>query len=74
MMKTTRPLPYKDTLLREQIADYVHRRTGVLLTKYRIGRDIRCGAIRTIKRPRIYGGGVFTRKAWLEDYIRDNSG
>jgi len=68
-----RPLPYDDVVTIDGIQDYLYRVTGTLLKKPRIRRYVRSGAIRTITRPRLYGGGIFTRRAWLDDFIRENS-
>jgi len=68
-----RPLPYKDVVTRDMVRDYLYRRTGVLVKEPWIEEQIRSKALRTITRPPRYGGGTFTRKAWLEDFIRMNS-
>lgn len=65
--------PYPDLLRRDQIQAYFFKRTGTLVTLHRIGRWIAAGEIPMIRRPRRYGGGWFTRKAWLEALIARHS-
>jgi len=68
-----RPLPYADVVPVDRIQDYLYRKTGTLIKKPKIGGYVRSKVIRTITRPRRCGGGTFTRRAWLDDFIRRNS-
>lgn len=72
-MKTIRPLPYDDVVPYDKIQDYVYRKTHVMLTPYRLRRLVTTRKLRTIERPKRFGGGVFTRKQWLDEFIRANS-
>ena len=67
------PLPYPDAIARDKIRDYIHRKTGVMITKCRQSRAIASGELLMMTRPRRLGGGVFSRKSWVDDYIRRNS-
>jgi len=64
-----RPLPYDDVIPLEKVQDWLYRRTGTLVKEPWIRKQVRSRALRTITRPRRYGGGTFTRVAWLEDLI-----
>ncbi|NOQ21597.1 MAG: hypothetical protein GQ565_02955 [Candidatus Aegiribacteria sp.] len=71
--KPDKPLPYDDAVPYDGIQAYLCRKTGVVLTPQQIGKHITSRNIRTVTKPRKYGGGVFTRKAWLDDFIEKNS-
>jgi len=73
IMAVDRPLPYSDIVPIDGIQDYLYRKTGTLIKKPRISRYVRSGAIRTITRPHRAGGGTFTRRAWLDEFIQENS-
>jgi len=65
-----KPLPYNDVVPIEKVQDYLYRKTGTLMKEPWIKKQIRSRALRTITRPERYGGGTFTRRAWLDDFIR----
>jgi hypothetical protein len=67
------PLPYPDAIARDKIRDYIHRKTGVMITACRLSRAIASGELLTMRRPRKLGGGEFSRKAWVDDYISRHS-
>jgi len=64
---------YPDLVSKEQIQTYLLKRTGVLVTKQRIGRWISSGEIRLIKFPRREGGGHYTRRLYLDALVRKYS-
>jgi len=68
-----RPDPYPDLIPRTQIQTYLRKRTGTLVTKHRITRWITTGEIPMIQRPRWAGGGMFTRKVYLDTLIARHS-
>lgn len=68
-----RPIPYDDIVTLDRIQDYVYKRTRYLAEPKEIRRWIRDRRIQTITRPRMYGGGTFTRKKWLNQFIEENS-
>jgi len=72
-MKTARPLPYDDVVPYDKIRDYVYRKTRVMLPPRQLRRLVNARELRTIERPRRFGGGIFTRKQWLDEFIKANS-
>ena len=72
-MPTPKPLPYDDVLPIGKVRDYIHRQTGVMITACRLGRIVNSGELRTIKRPRQYGGGTFSRRTWVDEFIERSS-
>jgi hypothetical protein len=71
--KTERLLPYTDLVPRDKIQDYIYLKTKVILPRMYVMQLIGRGRIRTITRPRRYGGGMFSRRAWLDEFIETNS-
>lgn len=65
-----RPLPYDDAIPLGRVRDWLYTRTGVLVKESWIRKQVRSRTLRTLTRPRRYGGGTFTRQAWLEDLIQ----
>jgi hypothetical protein len=72
-MPTPKPLPYDDVLPLYKVRDYIHRQTGVMITACRLGRIVNSGELRTIRRPRRYGGKIFSRRTWVDEFIERNS-
>jgi hypothetical protein len=68
-----RPDPYPDLVPRKQIAQYLFKRTGTRVSEQRIGRWIAAGEIPMIRRPRNRGGGLLTRKYYLDELISRHS-
>lgn len=64
---------FPDAVPHAQIAVYLLKRTGVRVTKHRITRWINNGEIPLIRRPRQEGGGLFTRKCYLDKLIEKYS-
>jgi len=66
-------LTYHDLVPKNQIQTYLLKHTGQLVTPRRIALWIKSGDIPLIKFPRREGGGLRTRRVWLDALIRKYS-
>lgn len=57
-----------------KIQTYLTKRTGVVLTRRQIGYWIGQGEIKVLHMLRRLGGGRWTRKSWLEEFVQRHRG
>lgn len=64
-----KPQPRPDWIPREQIQAVLRKKTGVLVSKQRIGRWINTGELKTLKAPSGRGYRSYTTEAWLDSLV-----
>jgi hypothetical protein len=64
-----RPPPYPDLVGRKEVRDYLHEKTGQLVSEQRIGKWISEGEIRMVSVPCSGGYQHYTRRVYLNELI-----